>query len=121
MKLLHTWDELAADQPIPLLERRRVAGEQALLARVLLRAGCKVPLHSHDSEQFAYVLGGRVRWGLGEPGSDSRQEFEMTAGQVLLLPSNLPHEVEALEDTWILDVLAPVGPMGVDAHTQPAD
>ena len=59
-------------------------------------------------------VSGRARWGLGAPESAERREFEMTSGEVLHLPSNLPHEIEALEETMILDMLAPPGPMGVD-------
>ena len=112
--LLYRWHEIEADHPIPLLHRQMVKGDQILAAMVRLEKGCKVALHQHDSEQVAYVISGRVRWGVGGPGSAERKEFEMTGGEVLRLPSNLPHEVEALEETMILDMLAPPGPMGVD-------
>ena len=115
-RLLYRWTDVEADHPVPLLHRRLVKGEKALVAMVHLEPGCKVDLHHHESEQIAYVISGRVRWGVGNPGSPERSEFEMTGGEVLHLPSNLPHEVLALEDTRILDVLAPVGPMGVDSQ-----
>lgn len=114
--LRHHWDHVPTDSPIALLDRQRITGKQMLLARVHLKKGCKVALHHHESEQMAYVLTGRVKWGLCQPGTAERDEFEMSGGEVLHLPSNLPHEVEALEDTLILDVLAPVGPMGVDSQ-----
>lgn len=110
------WDDIAADTPIPLLTRRMVTGEQMLVARVELAAGCKVALHQHVSEQFACLISGRVRWGVGQPGTPERSEFEMGPGEVLPLPSNVPHEVEALEDSLILDILAPPGKMGVDSQ-----
>lgn len=93
-----------------------VKGEQMLVARVRLQPGCRVALHNHVSEQIACVLSGRVRWGIGEPGSTERSEFEMAGGEVLHLPSNVLHEVEALEETEILDILAPPGAMGVDSQ-----
>lgn len=114
--LLHRWEEIDADHPVPLLHRKLVRGEHILVAKVHLEPGCKVALHHHVSEQIAYVLSGRVRWGIGNPGSPEREEFEMTGGEILHLPSNLPHEVEALEDTHILDMLSPPGPMGVDSQ-----
>jgi quercetin dioxygenase-like cupin family protein len=95
-----------------------VKGEKMLAAMVRLEAGCKVPLHHHESEQMAYIISGRVRWGLGDPDTPERQEFEACGGSIVHLPSNLPHEVEALEETMILDMLAPPGPMGVDSHKQ---
>ncbi len=113
---LYSWIDIEGDQPIPLLTRQKVTGERILVARVRLEAGCKVELHQHESEQIACVLSGRVRWGVGQPGSPEREEFEMTGGQVLHLPSEIPHEVTALEDSLILDLLSPPGAMGVDSQ-----
>ena len=112
----HTCNEIEQDHPNPLLHRQVVTGDKILVAMVELERGCKVALHHHDSEQIANVIRGRVRWGIGEPGSSERKEFDMVGGQVLHLPSNLPHEVEALEDSRILDMLSPPGPMGVDSQ-----
>ncbi len=84
-----------------------------MLARVKLAKGCHVALHSHENEQFAYVISGLVRWRLGEDGP-AQKIFEMSAGEVLHLPSNLAHSVDALEDTLILDILSPPGAMGID-------
>lgn len=105
---LFTWAEIEPDNPIPLLTRRLVTGEQALVASVELEQGCVVAVHSHASEQIAVMLSGRARWTVGG------EEFEMRGGQALLLPANVPHGVVALEPTKIFDVLAPPGPMGVD-------
>jgi quercetin dioxygenase-like cupin family protein len=112
--LRYRWDAVPEDHPVPLLHRRLIKGEQILLAMIHLEKGCKVALHHHESEQIAYLISGHVRWGLGDPGTPERREFEMSGGEVLHLPSNLPHQVEALEDCTILDVLSPPGPMGVD-------
>ena len=87
-----------------------------LVAKVHLDKGCNVPSHHHESEQMAIVLSGRVQWTLGH----EARVIESTAGDIVHLPSNEPHSVLALEDTDILDVLSPVGPMGVDAHTADA-
>lgn len=108
------WPEIDEDHPIEFLYRRMIKGEKMLVARVRLEKGCKVATHFHDSEQIAIVLSGRVRWGLGAEGSPERRELEMKGGEVMLLPSNVPHSVDALEDTEIIDVLSPVGLMGVD-------
>src|SRR5579862_940958 len=102
-QLVSRWAEIPSDNPIPLLHRQKLTFEQCLLAMVRLEPGCKVALHHHDSEQIAYLISGHVRWGLGTPGTPERREFEMRGGEVLHLPSNLPHEVEALAETQILD------------------
>ena len=112
-ELVSPWQAVPTDTPIPLLSRQKIEGDNMLFAMVNLTKGCLVPVHSHISEQFAYVISGKVRWTLGKEG----RNVTVTGGNVVRLPSNFPHGVEALEDTVILDVLAPVGAMGVDSHT----
>lgn len=102
------------DQPIALLRRRRVFGDQMLWAYVQLGEGCEVAMHSHESEQMAFVLDGKAVFRLGDPDDPEFEEREVSSGMVVHLPSNLPHGVVALEDTIILDVLAPPGEMGID-------
>jgi quercetin dioxygenase-like cupin family protein len=84
-----------------LLERQFVSGEKSMLARLLLRAGCVVPLHSHENEQITYILEGALKFSL--PG----KEVTVHAGEILVIPANVPHSAEALEDTIDLDVFCP--------------
>ncbi len=86
------------------LERRVVTGERMMLAHVYLEKGCIVPRHSHDNEQLTYILEGALRFRLGEDGAE---EVTVRAGEVLHIPSKLPHEAEALEDTLDVDVFSP--------------
>lgn len=110
----YVWDEVSEDCPIPLLTRNMVKGEKALAARVFLHKGCHVALHRHESEQISVHISGEVRWRVGSPGSQEYREVVLHGGEVMILPSNVPHEVDALEDTLIYDILTPIGPMGVD-------
>lgn len=109
-----SWPNVTEDNPIQYLRRRMIKGEQMLVAKVSLEKGCHVNTHHHESEQIAIVVSGHVRWGIGAEGSPERKEVEMRGGEVMLLPANVPHSVDALEDTEIIDVLSPPGPMGVD-------
>ena len=103
----HVWANLPTDTPMPLLARRRIIGEKAMLSEVRLSRGCKVPTHAHENEQFAVILSGRLRFGIGAEGSRERSEVVVGAGEVLHLPSNVPHSAEALEDTLVLDIFSP--------------
>ncbi len=40
-------------------------------------------------------------------GDDESEVVDVSAGEVLHLPSNLPHKAEALEDTLEVDIFAP--------------
>ena len=113
--IAYRWLEIEEDQPIALLSRKRVNGEQMLLANVRLTKGCHVALHQHVSEQMAVVVSGHVRWTLGPAGGEQKS-LEMKGGEVLHLPENCWHGVEALEDTEIIDILSPPGAMGVDSQ-----
>jgi unsaturated pyranuronate lyase len=86
------------------LSRRLITGDQLMLAHVYLKKGCVVPKHSHMNEQLTYILEGALRFLVGDDGA---QEIVVHAGEVLHLPSNLPHEAHALEDTLDVDVFYP--------------
>ena len=94
-----------ADMPTehlnPLLDRQFVAGEKSMLARLRLLKGCIVPLHSHENEQITYILEGALKFSL------QGKDIVVRAGEILVIPSNVPHSAEALEDTVDLDVFCP--------------
>lgn len=98
------WDDLPWEPVTERIRRRLISGERAMLAVVRLDAGSIVPRHAHDNEQFTYILEGALRFWLGE---DGRREVVVRAGEVLHIPSGLPHKAEALEDTIDLDVFSP--------------
>ena len=87
-----------------MLDRRLITGERVMLAHVYLKKGCIVPKHSHENEQITYILEGALKFHLGE---DQRENVVVHAGEVLHIPSNLPHQAEALEDTLDVDVFSP--------------
>ena len=101
------WEELPADHPMPLLERRRVIGEKAMISHIVLQKGFVLQTHSHENEQFSVVLRGRLRFGIGAEGSPQRREVVVSAGGVLHLPSNVPHSAVAEEETLVLDIFSP--------------
>jgi quercetin dioxygenase-like cupin family protein len=112
---IHTLDQLPVDRPMPLIERRRIMGEKMMVSDVHLTKGFNLASHTHPNEQFVVILSGRCRFGLGAEGAPGYQQVEVSAGQVLVLPSNVPHSCLALEDTHILDLFSPISDMtGVD-------
>jgi len=104
---VYRWDDLTPDFPMPKIERRRVIGKSAMISHVLLEKGCDVPTHAHDNEQFACVISGRVRFGIGAESSPERYIVTLGAGEVLHLPSGVLHSAFAEEDSLVLDVFSP--------------
>jgi quercetin dioxygenase-like cupin family protein len=100
----YRWEEVPREAVNAELSRRLITGDRLMIAHVYLDKGCVVPKHSHENEQLTYILEGRLRFFLGEDESDI---VEVGSGEVLHLPSNLPHKAEALEDTLDVDVFSP--------------
>ena len=96
------FDSIPVEHLNPLIERQFVYGERAMLARLTLRKGASVPEHSHENEQITYILEGALRFTMGDG-----RVITVRAGQVLVIPSNMPHRAEALEDTLDLDIFDP--------------
>jgi quercetin dioxygenase-like cupin family protein len=98
----HTrWQDVELEQVNPLLQRQLVVGESVMVARILLKKGSIVPLHSHINEQISYVLDGALQFRL-----DGR-EIVVRSGEILCIPPNMPHEALALEDCVDLDIFNP--------------
>jgi quercetin dioxygenase-like cupin family protein len=95
------WHTIPLEDLNPLLQRQFVVGQEIMLARVLLKKGCIVPLHSHKNEQLTYIVEGALKFYI------DGKEIVVNAGEVLCIPSNMPHKAVALEDTVDLDVFTP--------------
>src|SRR5918912_407318 len=100
----HRWEEMPREKVSPMLDRRLITGDRMMLAHVYLKQGCVVPKHSHENEQITYILEGALRFWIGD---EQREEVVVRAGEVLHIPSNVPHKAEALEDTLDVDVFSP--------------
>jgi len=101
---LHRWEDMPKERVNDMLDRRLITGDRMMLAHVYLKKGCIVPRHSHENEQLTYILEGALSFKLGD---DQNETLVVSAGEVLHIPSNLPHEAKALEDTLDVDVFSP--------------
>jgi quercetin dioxygenase-like cupin family protein len=101
----YRWDDMEAETVTEEIDRRLVVGERSMLAKLFLKKGSVVPRHHHDNEQFTLVLDGALHFKIG---ADGEEEVTVRKGEVLHIPSNVPHEALALEDTWDLDVFTPI-------------
>ncbi len=101
------WDKIRLEQVTDDIARRLFTGERMMLAQVYLDEGAIVPWHSHENEQLTWVLEGSLRFWLGEEGSADVQELVINSGEVLFIPSGVPHKAEALADTLDVDIFSP--------------
>jgi quercetin dioxygenase-like cupin family protein len=98
------WDDMPREQLMAGVQRKFLWGEKAMIAQIWLAKGTVVPKHVHVAEQLSYIVEGALRLKLGDTGEEVH---ELRAGEVLVIPANVPHEAVALEDTYDLDVFSP--------------
>ena len=94
--------KIPIDHLNPLIDRQFVHGAESMLARIVLRRGAVVPLHSHVNEQITWIVEGALRFTMGDG-----RVITVSAGELLVIPANMPHTAEALADTLDIDVFAP--------------
>lgn len=102
--LYRRWAEIPLETVTDQITRKLITGQQMMLAHVYLKKGAIVPKHQHHNEQFTYILEGALRFFMGEDGAET---YDVRAGEVLHIPSNVWHKAEALEDTLDVDVFNP--------------
>ena len=100
-------EDLPQDSPIPRVRRRRIMGEKAMLSEITMEKGCEAPVHQHENEQFIVMLSGKLRVTLGDAEDGGNREVVLEAGEVMHLPSNVPHGGCALEDCRLIDIFSP--------------
>jgi quercetin dioxygenase-like cupin family protein len=100
----YRWDDMPKENVTEMLDRRLITGDRMMLAHVYLKKGAIVPRHAHENEQLTYILEGALRFWIGE---DESETIDVRAGEVLHIPSNVPHKAEALEDTLDVDIFSP--------------
>jgi quercetin dioxygenase-like cupin family protein len=100
----HRWDRIPEEPLKGTITRRLVTGERMMIAHVYLKKGDDVPRHSHENEQLTYILKGALQFWFG---ANDERELTVCAGEVIVIPSNVPHRALALEDTLDVDVFSP--------------
>ena len=98
---LYDWSQVEKEAMNPLVARQVIHGKKLTVARIFLNKGAVVPEHQHENEQFSTLEQGRVRFTV------AGEEMELAAGQSMHLPPNVPHRVEALEDSVATDIFVP--------------
>ena len=98
----YTWDNMEREKMSDVIWRKIISGEKAMVAQVFLAKGAVVPEHHHESEQITYIMEGALKFEL------EGKEVVVAKGQVLRIPSNIPHRAVALEDTMDLDIFSPI-------------
>src|ERR1043166_1803333 len=96
------WESVPLEVTSERISRKVISGAKAMVAQVYLKKDAVVPEHYHESEQITYILEGALKFEL------EGKEVVVRRGEVLHIPSNVPHRAVALEDTLDLDIFSPI-------------
>jgi quercetin dioxygenase-like cupin family protein len=95
------WTAIAVEKMNPLLSRQVIHTGQMTIARLWLGKGAVVPLHHHVNQQVTMLQSGALKFDMGG------ESFVLNAGEVLVIPPDIPHRVEALEESTATDLFTP--------------
>lgn len=98
---LYDLDKQPMEQISPLVQRQYLSGAGATLVKWTVKAGGVFPLHHHLYEQITWITKGRCEV------YSQEKKFILTAGSVLIIPPNVPHEFHCDQDTIDIDFFAP--------------
>jgi quercetin dioxygenase-like cupin family protein len=97
MKEENPWIEIC-----PGIKRRTHAhGRTMYQMMAQLDGGSRMPEHSHSQEQIVHILSGRMKLIV------AGVAHELRPGDSYYLASNIPHAVETIENTRVLDTFSP--------------
>jgi len=91
------WEDVPGEEVTEHFSRKMIVGQNEMLCRLELKPGCKVPRHSHIHEQISHVLQGRLRFLI------DGEAMEVGPGESLLIPPNVPHEVDVVGEETVID------------------
>lgn len=87
---------------VPGIKRRTIANGATMYQMVAkLDAGSRMPEHQHPQEQIVHIIQGRMRLIV------SGVPHDLKSGESFYLASNVPHGVETLVETTVLDTFSP--------------
>ena len=86
----------------PGITRRTVAnGKTMYQMMATLEAGSRMPAHSHSQEQIVHILEGKMQLIV------DGVRHELSTGDSFYLASNIPHGVEVILPTRVVDTFSP--------------
>ena len=97
----YTWDDLPQVPMTPQIRRRLVTGKTVMSVYLNLDKGAIVGEHHHPHEQITHIIAGKIEFVVGG------EKKVMNPGDVLVIPSDVPHSAVTLEDTINIEIFSP--------------
>ena len=97
-----SWNTIEKEKLSDTLTRQMVSGEKGTLARMRATSGALAPRHHHENEEYCMISSGTLKVVFDD------REIIGKAGDILIIPANVPHSFEALEDLMLVEFFTPV-------------
>lgn len=108
---LYQLDAQPVEQLSSLIQRQYLHGAQSTFVKWTMKKGAVVPVHHHANEQITWITQGEA-----EVYSQGKK-YVMRAGDIMIIPPNVPHEFHFTEDTIDIDIFAPQRQDWIDGTT----
>ena len=89
-----------------LLVKPLITGDEMTFLEIHYTPGVGAPLHVHTHESLAYVVKGKVKMTVG------KEDFILGPGDVCRHPKGVPHGVEAIEESIVVEIKSPAPEIG---------
>jgi quercetin dioxygenase-like cupin family protein len=99
---LHAWLSINREKMSDLVTRQMFHSESMTISRLELKTGAVVPRHNHVNEQISMIVSGVLEFDI------DGAKVIVRSGEMLEIPSQVPHSVVAMEDSVAIDIFAPV-------------
>lgn len=99
---MQQFNEMPGREFLPGLFGKMIHGEKSTLGFWEIRKGSIIPEHFHENEQITCITAGELEMTIGGVTTIFR------AGNVQVIPPNIPHSAVALTDCTVIDSWTPV-------------
>lgn len=103
--VVHKYDDIPIKKFGEGIDLRRIGMNTIAQTWVEMKEGNFSPLHRHEDEQTIVLIRGKLRARSGPKGDEIYTEME--PGDILCVPSNVVHQVEALVDSVFCEAFGP--------------
>jgi quercetin dioxygenase-like cupin family protein len=97
----YNWAAIEEEKLNPLLGRKMIHTGIMTLAQIWLGKGCVIPEHHHVNQQTTMLRSGSLKLEI------DGETVVLKAGDVMVIPPNVPHRFEALEESVATDLFVP--------------
>ena len=98
-------EDMKSSFPFDGVERKVLQGKNLTACLYRLKAGLEFPAHSHENEQMAYIIKGKVEFTMGEGENQEKHIFE--SGMFFAFGPHAKHGTKFLEDSIVVDLFSP--------------